>query len=83
MHANEAKTDACLEPIADILSDHHYLAQTIRAAADKSIVAPKPKKQRRLKDQRLALDRGVLSLERCFVSVHARQRGGENSYRRS
>ena len=68
MHANNEKTDACLESIADILSDHQYLAKTIRAAAEKLIIAPKPKKQRRLKDQRLALDKGVLCLESDFVS---------------
>ena len=36
--------------------------------ASQSIIALKPKKTRRLKDQRLALDRGVLCLESGFVS---------------
>ena len=68
MQLGEEKTEACLEAIANIASDHQYLAKTIRVAAEKSIIAPKPKKPRRLKDQRLALDKGVLCLESGFVS---------------
>ena len=68
MHLSEAKINACLEAIADIASDHRYLAETLRAAAEKSIVVPKPKKQRRLKDQPLVLDKGALCLESGFVS---------------
>ena len=29
MQVNDAKTDACLDSIADILSDHQYLTKTI------------------------------------------------------
>ena len=68
MKLDEEKTKACLEAIANISSNHQYLAKTIRAATGRSIIAPKPKKNPRLKDQRLALDRGVLCLESEFVS---------------
>ena len=68
MKLNEEKTEACLEAIVNISSDYQYLAKTIRAAAEKSIIAPKPKKTRGLKDQRLASDKGVLCLESEFVS---------------
>ena len=68
MQLGEEKTEACLEAIVNIASDFQYLAKTIRVAAEKSIIAPKPKKIRRLKDQRLALEKGVLCLESGFVS---------------
>ena len=68
MKLDEEKTETCLEAIMNIASDHSYLAKTIRAAAEKSIIAPKPKKTHRLEDQRLALDKGVLCLESAFVS---------------
>ena len=44
MKLGEEKTQACLEAIANISSDHVYLAKIIRAAAEKSIIAPKPEK---------------------------------------
>ena len=43
MKLDGEKTEVCLEAIMNIDSEHLYLAKTIRAAAQKSIIAPKPK----------------------------------------
>ena len=68
MQLNGEKTEICLEAIANIASNHVYLARAIRAATEKSIIVPKPKKTDRLKDQRLAVDKGVMCLENVFFS---------------
>ena len=68
MQLGEEKTEECLEAIANIASNYQHVAKTIRVAAEKSIVTPKLQKMRRLKDQRLALDKDVLCLESGFVS---------------
>ena len=69
LQLSETKIGVCLEAIVDIASDHRYLAESLRAAAEKSIVATKPKKQRRPKDRRLVLDKGTLCLESGFVNA--------------
>ena len=68
MRHDETKTDACLEAIFNIGSEQRYLAGTIRAAAKKLILEPKPKKQRRTKNRRPAMDKIAVLQKEHFVS---------------
>ncbi|GAU89561.1 hypothetical protein RvY_02098 [Ramazzottius varieornatus] len=66
---DDDKIHASIESIVSIYAGHKTATETVVAAASKAFSFSKPKKQRKPKDQRLALDKGRNVLDSEYVEA--------------